>query len=303
MSETPTPGVYPGTPMAEYHGWRAASNSSLTRLMRSPAHLKAYWEAEYRDTDALRLGRAIHTAVLEPDDFDDRYTVADMCQAQTQKGKACTNQGLFMHANIGWVCGVHAKNADEHLVPVNRETLTEGDRKMCLAIRDAVHATKRARGMLVGPGEVELSVLWDDKDSGALCKARWDRHSPELAGGTIVDLKTTTDASPLAFERTIFKYGYHRQGALYLMSAKARKLPARHYTIIAVEKEPPSGVGIYRLTEGAIQGGEDQVRPLLRRYHECVTNDEWPCYPDEVRDISLPAWAWNQLDEQVEDVA
>jgi hypothetical protein len=172
----------------------------------------------------------------------------------------------------------------------------------CLGMRGAVHATSRAKGMLVGPGDVEMSCVWTDRASGVLCKGRMDRHSPDLAGGAIVDLKTTKDASPLAFERAIFSYGYHRQAAMYLGGAKALGIAARHYVIIAVESAPPHGVGIYRLTEGAVQGGADQLRPLLALYARLqdIPRAEWWGYPDEVRDISLPAYAWGQLDEQVE---
>lgn len=301
----PPPGVFTGTPMQDYHEWDAASNSRLSRLMRSPAHLKAYLEAEPKDTDALRFGRAAHCAILEPDVFEDRYATASQCIARTKKGDRCSKSGTWPVQGGGAVCTTHLPEAGAGDLELDEsvELLSEYDWTRCLGMRDAVAEARRAHGMLTGPGEVELSVRWDDAETGVPCKARWDRHSPELAGGAIVDLKTTRDASPLSFERAIFTFGYHRQGAFYLQSARARKLPARHYTIIAVEKEPPYGVGVYRLTEGAIQGGEDQIRPLLRRYAECLRTDTWPCYPDEVRDISLPAWAWNQLDEQVEDVA
>ena len=289
--------------MSEYHGWDAASNSRLTRLMRSPAHLRAYMDSQFTDTPALIFGRAAHTAILEPDDFGAQYVQASQCVADTAKGKQCSKDGTVPLKGGGAVCGTHIRAIGESEVDMDVELLSEADYLHCLGMRDSVHATKRARGMLEGPGDVELSVTWVDEETGVFCKARWDRHSPELAGGAIVDLKTTRDASPLNFERSIFSYGYHRQGALYLQSAKAHDLPARHYTIIAVEKVPPYGVAVYRLTEGAIQGGEDQVSPLLRRYAQCLEEDHWPGYPDEVRDISLPAYAWNQLDSQVEDAA
>lgn len=299
---TPGPGVYTGTPMRAYHEWGAASNSRLTHLMRSPAHLKAYMEAEHRDTHALAFGRAAHAAILEPDTFEDRYVSAGRCVAVTGKGSQCSKSGTWPIRGGGFVCSTHVKDAAaEHLEQASGvEVLSLDDYRACLAMRDSVHAMKRAHGMLTGQGEVEMSIRWDDPETGVPCKARLDRHSPELAGGAIVDLKTARSAARLDFERAIFTFGYHRQAAFYLMGAKARKLPARHFSIIAVEKEPPYGVGTYRLTEGAVMGGEDQIRPLLRKYAECVQTDSWPCYPDEVVDISLPPWAWNQLSDQVE---
>src|SRR5262245_8459627 len=69
----PDPGVYPNVPMEAYHRWNAVSNSRLTKLDRSPAHLLAYLTEPPEDTKATAEGRAIHCAVLEPDDFVNRY--------------------------------------------------------------------------------------------------------------------------------------------------------------------------------------------------------------------------------------
>jgi hypothetical protein len=118
-----------------------------------------------------------------------------------------------------------------------------------------------------------------------------------------VDVKSTVSARRAEFERSIFTFGYFRQGSHYLASARARRLPARHFSIIACEKTPPYAVGVYRLTEGAIQAGDDQIRPLLRRYAECMESGDFPGYPDEVIDVSLPDYAWRQIEEQAAEIA
>ena len=64
---------------AEYHASEGISASGLKLIGRSPLH---YWAA-YLDpkreprveTPALKLGTAIHTAVLEPMRFADEYVV------------------------------------------------------------------------------------------------------------------------------------------------------------------------------------------------------------------------------------
>lgn len=279
----PGPGVYPGTPMDTYHTWAAASNSRLSKLLKSPAHLRAYMDEPPADTEALRHGRAIHAAVLEPDLFASQFASApEGLDRRTKAGKEewASLCDQFGEANV--------LRADEWA--------------MCMRIRDNVHALSTARGMISGPGDVELSVLWEDKGTGVLCKARWDRHSPELAGGAIVDLKTTRSASPRDFERSIVTFGYHRQAAFYLMGAKARRLPARHFSIIAIEKTPPYAVAVYRITEGVVDAAAEQIQALLRLYADCVKHDRWPGYPDEVRDISVPTWAWGIMDDETAEV-
>lgn len=282
---TPSTGVYDAVPMERYHSWSAASNSQLKHLERSPAHLRAYLNQEYEEKPAQILGRAIHAAVLEPALFEAAWVKAPDVDRRTKAGKETWFKALDMAESLG------------------AELLKGDDYETCLRVRDAVWASSAARGLLEGDGQTELSCLWRDRESGVLCKGRFDRFSPSVAGGAIVDLKTTMDASRLSFERTIFKFRYHHQGYMYTEGAKALSLPLKHYCIIAVEKEPPYGVGVYRLTEAALSLGGEVVRPLLERYALCKDRNEWPGYPDEVQDISLPPWAWNQTDDLKEEIA
>lgn len=292
--DRPNPGVYRGVPMADYHDWNAASNSRLGKLMRSPAHCKAAIDEVSEDTAALAFGRAAHTAILEPDQFDYRYMEAEQCSSQTKKGDRCKKMGTTVLHDGHQVCSTHWLTHADQLG--QQEILSPADWNHCLGMREAVHGIERAHNMLAGLEDVEVSVRWDDKETGVACKARWDGVA-DFAGGCILDFKTTIDASPREFERSIFKYGYHRQGAMYLEAADAHGIPAKHYVIIATEKVPPYGTCLYRLTEGAIAVGADQIRNLLGQYHDCLEDDDWYGYSEEVQDIGLPSWAWNQMEE------
>ena len=271
-----------------YHSWEAASNGALSQFLRSPAHMRAYLDREMRETPVLALGRAIHAAVLEPERFAQDYgLLPERMDRRTKEGKA------------QWGALIEQFGQGNVLSPEDHAT--------CMAIRNAVHQHQTAAALISGTGDVELSVVWDDPYTGVRCKARWDRYSPEIPGGAIVDLKTTKDASRGAFERAIFTYGYHRQASLYLMGARVLDLPVRHYCIIAAEKEPPYAVAVYRITEGTIDATDEQVRELLRRYRQCQESGKYPGYPDEVQDITVPDWAWRlisgPLDELGEETA
>src|SRR5690554_6330392 len=67
---SPEPGVYYGVPMAEYNSWNDCVRSSwLSRLLNrnsTPAHVRHAIDNPSGETDALRMGEAIHTAILEP---------------------------------------------------------------------------------------------------------------------------------------------------------------------------------------------------------------------------------------------
>ena len=278
----PDPGAYRGVDMAEYHRWDAASNSRLGKLLKSPAHLKSYIEEDQADTPALRIGRAIHVAVLEPDDFAIRYVEGPAGDRRTKAVKDALLELGVTHPQA--------------------EILRPDEYAMCLAARDSVWRKKKAAALLRGEGDFELSITWEDIATGVRCKGRLDRLSPLMADGTIVDLKTTRDASPHEFERSLFKFGYHRQAAMYLMGTRRLNMPVRHYTIIAQEKTPPYACALYRMSDVVVSQVEDQVRKLLQKYADCVASDEWPDYPDEVRDISIPTWAWDEMDRQTEEL-
>jgi hypothetical protein len=278
----PAPGVYPGTPMLDYHRWSAASNSRLTKLLRSPAHLKAYLDEPDDDSNALTMGRAAHSCILEPDDFAKLYGRSSGADRRTKAGKQEWDD-LLTEFGVGYV-------------------LKPDDYDAALKMRDAVRAHASASKLLAGGGDVEFSVVWDaryeeeDPSAAARCKARLDKFSPVIAGGVVVDIKTTRDASPREFERSIFTHGYHRQGAMYLEAARAAGLDAQHFVIIAVEKEAPFAVAVYRLTEGALDAGLEQFAALLKTYAICDALGSWPAYPETVVDIALPTYAWSQLD-------
>lgn len=274
----PEPGIYNNVPMSEYHKWPAISNSGLGHLSRSPAHYKAYLDEPPADTKAFQFGRAVHSAILEPDVFKDQYVCAPPLDRRTKAGKEA------------WAVLVEERGAEN--------ILAESDYLTCLKMRASVWKRKAATGLLGGDGNCEVSAIFVDDTTGVTCKVRADRISPKLAGGTIVDLKTTTDASLLNFEKSIFNFGYHRQGAFYLAGFYAAGIDVQHFSIIAVEKTPPYEVGVYRLTEGAIEAGMEQVNRLMSIYAECKEKDEWPGYPDKVKDIALPAWAWNRIEDE-----
>jgi len=165
--------------------------------------------------------------------------------------------------------------------------------------------------MVTGPGEFELSVVWDEPVEIMVegervtvmvrCKACIDRYAA-LGGGTLGDMKTTQDASIGTFERSIFRYNYHMQGGFYMRGAKAVGLPARHYAILAAEKSPPYEVNVFRLTEGALDAGEQLALALLKRYAYCQHTGEWPGYEDRVRDIALPDWSWRAIDDDLTEL-
>lgn len=161
------------------------------------------------------------------------------------------------------------------------------------AMANAVHSHPAAGALLTGcPGEAEKSVYWNDATTGVLCRCRPDWWRDD---NVIVDLKTTEDASPEGFAKSMANYRYDVQAAYYLdgIQKATRKRP-KAFVFIAVEKKPPYGVGVYVLDADSLELGRAQYQHDLRIYAECVRTGEWPGYGDKIQTISLPAWHANK---------
>lgn len=290
----PEPGIYPDVDADTYHRWDAASASRLKLLRRSAAHLKDYLDHGREDTDAFRIGRAFHAAVLEPDTFADRWPVAARCSAITKTKSQCSNSGLSRTVEGQWVCGTHGGSA-------GGQFLKASEHADIILMRDGVLRHPRARKLFTGKGQNELSIVWDDAETGVRCKARIDRHHPTLTpGGCIGDLKSTRDASARQFERSAYDTGIYMQGAMYLTGANANGLASEHFAVIACEKESPYCVAVFVLTPGALSAGEEQMKTLLRTYKQCKETDHWPGYAEAFQPLDLPHYAYGQVDEEVD---
>lgn len=183
--------------------------------------------------------------------------------------------------------------AEWEKVNEHRTILNPEQWKTIHAMRDALMAHPAANALLTGvPGEAEKSVYWIDATTGVLCRCRPDWWRDD---NLIVDLKTTEDASPEGFARSIAKFRYDVQDAFYtdgVQQATGKRPKA--FVFIAVEKKPPYGVGVYVLDAETKDLGRAQYQHDLRVYAECVRTGEWPGYGDKIQTINLPAWHANK---------
>jgi hypothetical protein len=282
MIKAPEPGVYPGVPFTDYLSWDAASNSQLTTLSRSPAHLAESRRQPREDTPALVMGRAIHTACLEPQLFASQYVRGIEGDGRTKA----------------------VKEARAKLIVENptKEVLSATDHDDALEIATTLRARPTSGALLSVDGMREVSIVWDDDATGLRCKARIDLLS-DLDGGTVLDLKSTQDARRDPFERSIYTYGYYRQAAFYLAGCYALGIAARHFMIVAVEKTRPYLSQAYRITDEAIEVGANEVSALLEVWAECLATGVYPGYDEAIHDIGLPPWAWQKAADAANDRA
>lgn len=269
------PGVYVLT-NDEYHKGQGISASGLKWLVNaSPLHL---WDRKFNPdreekpaTDALVFGSVVHTLVLEPETFDQRYLVAPTFNKRTKEGK---------------------EQYAELMLRVEKQKLTLVEQDVLDEARKAaasVLAHPNADGLLRG-GKAEQSVYWIDPDTGVLCKCRPDYWRHDLL--LLSDLKTTIDGSASDFSRAIHNFNYHIQAAYYvdgMTIATGEKY--EDFVFFCVEKQPPYAVANYRIDERSIAKGRELYKKALATYARCLQTNTWPGYPTEIQSIDLPVWA------------
>lgn len=248
--------------MQEYQSNPAVSRGFLVDLLRSPAHAKHNRENRKDATLAMNLGTALHTKVLEPELFESQFLVAKI-DRRTTAGKE-----------------LDAKAKADNLIVLDPDDGKEIDEMVA-----SIKAHAGAKKLLVN-GKPEVSLF--SKLDGIDIKARLDYIRND---GIILDLKTTNDASPDSFMKSIINFDYHTQAAFYLDIASSLGLPAIHFAFIAVEKDAPYAVGVYTLTDDFIELGRTRYKRALEIYKTCIETNKWPAYSDSIIELNPPAWA------------
>ena len=234
-------GINRGISDQDYHHGPGISSSGVKLVRRSPLH---FWDQYLNpqkkpiDSDSLRLGRATHCLILEPDRFDERYVIEPNINKRTKAGKAEYAQWL-------------SENASKTII-------TSEQRQQAECMREAVLAHPRAMRLLQS-GQAEQSLYWIDPSTNKLCKVRPDY----LRAGIIADIKTTRDAAKRAFERDIAHYQYHLSAAMYLEGCAHVGLDAEHFVLIVVESARPFVCAVYDIQDIALDRGRELFSPPL----------------------------------------
>jgi len=165
-----------------------------------------------------------------------------------------------------------------------------------LGMRDAIMAHPAASALLAGEGVAEASVYWTDPATGELCRCRPDWWRKD---GVIADLKTTEDASPEGFAKSLINYRYHVQAPWYLGGMAAAHAAGhfpdgwqapRAFAFIAVEKRPPYAVAVYVLDSESLEIGTKLMRADLDTLAKCRATGVWPGYGDTLQQLGVPQY-------------
>jgi len=269
--KTVEPGIYPEMSNEDYHASEGISKSGISLILESPLKYKSRYIdlIGQETTPAMAIGSATHTAVFEPEKFDAEYAVAPKCDKRTKEGKA-------VYADFLQSSG-------------ERTVISEDDDAQIAGMVNAVSTHPVAGKIVSNPSRItENSIFVKHQATGLLVKIRPDCL---IDGFSIVDLKTTGNASAGAFSATCASYTYHIQAGMYMAVAKQHGFDVDEFIFVVVEKTPPFAVGVYRADKEMVAIGYDEFERAMEIYATCLFNDQWPGYNDDnMALVSLPSW-------------
>jgi exodeoxyribonuclease VIII len=268
----------------EYNEAEGVRRSDLWKMNDSPEKYKWFTEHPLEPTPTLVFGSACHKMILEPADFGDEYAVAPVCDRRTSDGKLMWK--TFMEENEG------------------KTIISADDAAVMKDMEEALEKCSLANDLIRGEGATEAPFFWTDGETGEKCKVKLDRLIKGLDGRLyVVDYKTAQCAETEAFNRSIMKFGYSLQAAMYTEAVMiGYHLPYRPGFIFVVqEKKAPYSINIVQVSPEVMEYGVKQFHTLLGRLHTCKELDEYPGYlpiNGGYNWTELPAWV--DMDEEEE---
>lgn len=296
-------------------------------------------DREEVDKRAFRVGRAWHCAVFEPQHFARRYVVSHGVHPATTKAKLLakllalteinaaarvgklkgvpddikpsTNEGKQLYAELE-AAGFHPlpeSDVDWLVTEVNRmhgkDVLSADDTDRVQRMASLARAMPISRVIFEQMADhvrIEQSMFTVDPATGVKLKIRPDlmlEPCEAFPDGLIVDGKSTTDASPAGFGRSVWNLDYGYQAALYPRVYQAvystRRPPA--FMWLAQEKDTPHAARYYGASDQLQAHYARKIDAMLPSVARCWETGVWPGYPDSAEVLGMPAWAERQMED------
>lgn len=215
----------------QYHSQKDYISASglKTIYLKSVNHLLTQ---NIKETPAMSLGTAVHTAIYEPMEFYKENHFIPKIDRRTKAGKEQYAEEM--------------KNAE------GKKVFDEEQHQLIKTIVENVKKDDLAKKYILG--ECEYSHYL--KHNGIKVRVRPDCIN--RVANFISDVKTCQSNTPKAFRSDVYKRAYHLQAAFYM-----DMLNIKEFKFIAIETNAPYSVQVYTLSEDMIDQGRSAYQQAL----------------------------------------
>ncbi len=170
-------------------------------------------------------------------------------------------------------------------------------------------------GGLFTDGDAEISMFWRDPEFGIWLRGRIDYLIYVDGRPTIVDFKTSKDAGPDAWDRSVYDFGYYRQDPWYregLAACLGCDRDKVDFIFAVVETEPPYLVATYYISDGSpgeygaptpddVALGREHNLIAREKYRDCTEAGIWPGYSEEIERLELRYYDRQRIERGIND--
>ncbi len=125
------------------------------------------------------------------------------------------------------------------------------------------------------------------------------------AGGRLIltDIKTTDNAAPSKFGKSVGDYGYHIQASACGWLARRLGL-ARDTTMIfaTVEKNPPYLVAVHEIDTADLRRADALNEAASQMFARCLETGTWPGYAPKVHRVTVPVYTARVEEDTLDDL-
>jgi hypothetical protein len=244
--------------------------SSLMDFSRCPHR----WLMGYtrKDSDSTDWGNIMDCKVLAPEKFLERFAVKPATYP-AEDGTAKPWNG-----NSKWCKQWLADHTSQECIGAEKHTETNNAVKFLYGDPEAREFIKCSRK------QVMVVAEYADEETGLIVPVKIlidllpATGHPKFGKG-IGDYKSTSDAHPFPWGRSVNTYGYAVQAAFYIdvYSAAVPQERDTFYHVIQ-ESEPPWEVGKRILSQEFLEIGRMRYLEALQLYCQCLKANVWPPY-------------------------
>jgi hypothetical protein len=268
-------GFYAGVPEDVYHGDLNSISSSQLRALGEMTPYEWEWQRANhvrKVTDDMEFGTAVHWLTLEPERASEQ-----LVEVAAKTWNKPADQAIRKQARAdGKVALLTSKMATARWMAAN----VRNDPDVGHMIRD---------------GQPELSGYCPDPETGIMRRIRLDcLHLAPSGQVTALDLKTSDDADPEHFAKSIRTYGYHQQQPHYVDVLLDLDINLIAFWFVVVSKTAPHLVTVNTIPADYVELGRRRNRAALDLYAKCTASGEWPSHERGIHEIPQPAWAYRE---------
>jgi len=263
--------IISGMPEKQYHALNALGSSPLKRFHDCPA------------------------SVLDPVEVSEDMELGSAQDSFTLYGPEHFHQNFIIMPDFGDMRSpARRKERDEFIESMQGKgktilpaTVTTKKIPTLKAITDVDNFLYREHPMtkiIFRQGDQQLSLFWNDPDTGLACKGRLD-HYPDPSYKTIFDLKKCARLDN--FHNQIEKLRYFLQGGHYTNGALINGMDVLGFAFVAFNFGDPPEVRIVAMDDEYMEKSMRLARTTIFLIHECRQADHFPKYKVPLDTISM----------------